>query len=166
MFLRICQHLKCSCSGQEFLCLNSPRAGLYKCHSQTPPSIADFLPPTLLAAPVPHLESSVICCAVRKLLCQFCDIMVLTRALWCFFFFSLSRLTFSSSYTSSRSSCPNWGLTKWDILTTSSGGCPTVKGLTHPKVKCLALFIPNLYEFLLLQYNTKDVLIKHTVSGQ
>lgn len=56
-------------------------------------------------------------------------------------FSSLSRLTFSSSYTSSRSSCPNWGRTKWDILTTSSGGCPTVKGLVHPKPKCLASFI-------------------------
>lgn len=112
----------------------------------------------------PSPSFGVICCAVRKLFSQFCDIMVLTRALW--FFFSLSRLTFSSSYTSSRSSCPNWGRTKWDILTTSSGGCPTVRGLVHPKVKCLASFIPNLFEFLLLQWNTKDVWLKHTVSCQ
>lgn len=28
-----------------------------------------------------------------------------------------------SSYASLTSSCPSWGLTKWDTLTTSSGGC-------------------------------------------
>lgn len=78
MFLCICPRLKCFCSGQEFLCLNSPRAGLYACCSRWLPS------PYAHHYPSPSSESWVIGCAVRKL-CQFCEIIALIRA-----FFSLS----------------------------------------------------------------------------
>lgn len=57
------------------------------------------------------------------------DIMVVSRVWRCFTPCLLSpvrRSTSSSSYASLRSSCPSWGLTKWDTPTTSSGGCAHV----------------------------------------
>jgi len=146
MFLRCCSSVPI---GQEFLCLNSHRAGLFYFHFQTLSSIADFLPPLFLppqSVVLSHFNLSFVLLLKAPYKWRWLDMTV--RELLCFVLLiwhnglnqgiimlsSLFRLTSSYSSTSSGSSCPNWGRTKWDILTTSSGGCPAVWGLVHPKM--------------------------------
>lgn len=137
--------LKCSCSGQEFLCLNYHRAGLFNCYFQTLPSIADFLPPLFLPP-----QSLVLSHLLR---CEGTVCVSFVLLIWhnglnigIMMFSSLFRLTSSYSYTSSRSSCPNWGRTKWDILTTSSGGCPAFIRVSSPKSGMSGIIYSHLFQ--------------------